>query len=290
MYYYVVNSAAGRGQITHLEEKIRSRLDELGIRGEWAHTTGPGEATKMAAEAVAKGHTTIVAVGGDDTVNEVMNGIRDEKVAIGIIPTGSNNRLARQFGIESWQQACKVLAARRLSSFSLIAAGQQYFLSTLTLGFETDLDKRIDIAATGWRARIAQLRRGWGTARSFESLHAVIKADDDFSLECDLFSLSIANQKFINPLADNKLLVSISDRPGGRQLGSYLWQLIKHGTSPLEEEATTRFLADRVVIETKPVSGIMVDGKVASRTPIAIRLTDRRVKFITEKLAMGLRT
>lgn len=290
MYYYIVNSAAGRGKNSHLEDKIRNKLDDLGIRGEWTHTTGPGEATKMAKDAVAKGHTTIVAVGGDDTVNEVMNGILNEKVAIGIIPTGNNNRLASQFGIESWQQACSVLAARRLSSFSLIAAGQQYFLSTLTLGFETDLDKRIDTAATGWRARSAQLSRGWGTAKSFKSLHTQIQVDDDFKLECDLFSLSIANQKFINPLADDKLLVSISDRPNGRRLGSYLWQLIKNGTSPLEEEATTRFLADRVVISTKPVSGIMVDGKLATRTPIAIRLTDRRVKFITEKLAMGLRT
>jgi diacylglycerol kinase (ATP) len=289
MYYYIVNSAAGRGQVTHLQEKIRTRLDELGIRGEWAHTTGPGEATKMAKEAAAKGHSTIVAVGGDDTVNEVMNGVLNEKVAIGIIPTGSNNRLARQFGIENWQQACQVLAARRLSSFGLIAAGQQHFLSTLTLGFETDLDKRVDTTATGWRARTTQLGRGWGTARSFESLHAKINIDDNFSLECDLFSLSIVNQKFVNPLADNKLLVSISDRPGGRRLGGYLWQLIKNGTSPLDEVATTRFLANRVVIETSPVSGIMVDGKVASRTPIAIRLTDRRVKFITEKLAMGLR-
>jgi diacylglycerol kinase family enzyme len=218
-----------------------------------------------------------------------MNGIPDEKVAIGIIPTGSNNRLARQLGIETWQQATNVLAARKLTSFSLIAAGQQFFLSTLTLGFETDLDKRVDTTGTGWRARFGQFKGGWGTARSFESLHAKLKVDEDFDLECDLFSLSIANQKFMNPLMDNKLLVSISDRPGGRKLGSYLWQLIKNGISPLEEEATTRFLADRVVIETKPVSGIMVDGKVASRTPIAIRLTDRRVKFITEKLAMGLR-
>jgi len=51
-----------------------------------------------------------------------------------------------------------------------------------------------------------------------------------------------------------------------------------------EEAATTRFLAKRVVIETDPVTGIMVDGKVAGRTPIAIRLTDRRIRFITEKV------
>ena len=58
-----------------------------------------------------------------------------------------------QLGIVQWQQACEALAARRLTPYSLIAAGQKFFLSTLTLGFETDLDKTIDTTATGWRAR-----------------------------------------------------------------------------------------------------------------------------------------
>src|SRR5476649_2423987 len=156
MYYYVVNPAAGRGQIRGLQDKLRARLDELGIRGEWAKTTGPGEATRMTRAAIAAGHTTIVAVGGDDTVNEVINGMDNGNAAIGIIPIGSANRLAEQIGIVTWPQACEALAARRLTSYSLIAAGQKFFLSTLTLGFETDLDKTIDTSNTSLRARTRQ--------------------------------------------------------------------------------------------------------------------------------------
>jgi diacylglycerol kinase family enzyme len=147
MYYYVVNPAAGRGQIKNLQDKLRTRLDGLGIRGEWVKTTGPGDATKLTKAAVAAGHTTIVAVGGDDTVNEVINGIDTPDVAVGIIPIGTTNRVASQLGIVHWQQACEALAARRLTPYSLIAAGQKFFLSTLTLGFETDLDKTVDTAA-----------------------------------------------------------------------------------------------------------------------------------------------
>src|SRR5882757_9997325 len=120
MYYYVVNPAAGRGQIRNMQEKLRSRLDDLGIRGEWAKTTGPGEATRMTRAAIASGHTTIVAVGGDDTVNEVINGVDQTGVAVGIIPIGTGNRLAAQLGIITWPQACEALAARRLTSYSLI--------------------------------------------------------------------------------------------------------------------------------------------------------------------------
>ncbi len=289
MYYYIVNPAAGHGHNKDLLDKIRLKLDELGIRGEWAKSTGPGEVTKMAAQAVTSGHTTIVAVGGDDTLNEVINGLGNSAVAVGVIPTGTVNRLAGQLGITDWQQACEVLAARRLTSYGLIAAGQNFFLSTLTMGFETDLDKNVDTSESGLGARTRQLLQSLGHARHFTTLQAKLTLDDSITVTCDLFSLSIGNQKFLNPLADNKLVVSLSDRPGTRQLGSYIWQLLRQGTSPLEETATSRFLADRIVIETNPATGIMVDGKVAGRTPIAIRLTDRRVRFITEKATSTLR-
>ena len=291
MYYYIVNPAAGRGQIKSLQDKLRARLDNLGIRGEWAKTTGPGEATRLAKAAVAAGHTTIVAIGGDDTVNEVINGIDQDNIAVGIIPIGTANRVANQLGIITWQQACEALAARRITSYSLIAAGQKFFLSTLTLGFETDLDKTVDTTDTSLRARVGQFRQSLGHARKYGSLQCKIEVDGKFTLECNLFTLSIANQKFLNPLAENRLIVALSDRPSARlKLGSMVWRTLKsRGQGTLEDTATTRFLADRVVIETDPVTGIMVDGKVAGRTPIAIRLTDRRIRFITEKIVSDFR-
>src|SRR4051812_6735399 len=109
MYYYIINPTSGRGAINNIQEKLRSTLQQLGIDGEFAKTTGPGDATKMAKAAADKGSKTIVAVGGDDTVNEVINGLAESSVAIGIIPIGTSNELANQFGINHWQQACTVL-------------------------------------------------------------------------------------------------------------------------------------------------------------------------------------
>src|SRR5476651_1293730 len=261
MYYYVVNPAAGRGQIKNLQDKLRSRLDELGIRGEWAKTTGPGDATKMTRTAIASGHTTVVAVGGDDTVNEVINGVENNDVAVGIIPIGTTNRVANQLGIVQWQQACEALAARRLTPYSLIAAGQKFFLSTLTLGFETDLDKTIDLSTKGLRARASQFRKSLGHARNYDSLGCRIEVDGKYTLTCNIFTLSVANQKFLNQLAENRLIIALSDRPNAKiKLGSLVWRTLRNGSNGiLDDSATTRFLADRVVIETDPPTGIMVD-------------------------------
>jgi diacylglycerol kinase family enzyme len=286
VYYYIVNPSAGHGRIKTLQEKLRSRLDELGIRGEWAKTTGPGDATKMTRSAIAAGNTTIVAVGGDDTLNEVINGIEHDNVAVGIIPIGTTNRVATQLGIITWNQACEALAARRLTPYSLIAAGQKFFLSTLTLGFETDIDKAVDTVDKSVRGRIKQFGQGFTRARKFRTLTCKISVDGHYTIECNLFALSIANQKFLNPLVENRLIVAISDRPGQLGIGKMVWGTIRErGLSRYTEDAaTTKFFAQRVVIETDPPTGIMVDGKVAGRTPIAIRLTERRIRFVTEKV------
>lgn len=283
MYYYIINPSSGRGSINNLQDKLRGTLTELGISGEFAKTTGPGEATKMAKAAADKGFNTIVAVGGDSTVNEVINGLVGSQAAIGIIPIGTSNELANQFGIHNWPQACAVLAGRRVTEYGLIAAGQKYFLSTLTLGFETDLDKNVDLEpSSGIQGRLGQFTASWSHARHFQAFACHIAIDDKLEIDADIFSLSVTNHKFSDSLANNELVVSLIDKPNTGGMTTYLWNHLK-GAKPIEEIPTTRLQGKRIVITTNPPTGIMIDGKLAGRTPIAIRLTDRRVRIITEK-------
>lgn len=286
MYYYILNPAAGRGGVNAVQQKLRERLGELGISGEFAKTTRPGDATRLASVAIEKGYNTIVVVGGDGTVNEVINGITAEQVAVGIVPMGTTNQLAEHFGIRNWQQAAAVLAARRTSTYSLMAAGQNYFLSTLTLGFETDRDKAVDAPDEKLSARVRHLGKSWGKARSFETLEGHLTLDN-LVIDCQIFSLEVSNQKFMNPLLDNRMVVTIAAEPSTRQLGSYLLTSFR-GHKAHEDHATTRLYGHKLTIDTTPTGSIMIDGKVAGRTPIAIRLTDRKIRFITEKVETGL--
>lgn len=84
-------------------EKLRSRLDEISKHAVLKSTTAAGDARRLTTEAIQAGCDTIIAAGGDGTVNEVLNGIGDaqafNRVRLGILPLGTVNVFARELGI-----------------------------------------------------------------------------------------------------------------------------------------------------------------------------------------------
>jgi YegS/Rv2252/BmrU family lipid kinase len=84
--------------------RFRRHLDDIGAQATLKLTTGPGDARRLSAEAVTEGFDTIVAAGGDGTVNEVLNGIGNapdgfERARLGLLPLGTVNVFARELRI-----------------------------------------------------------------------------------------------------------------------------------------------------------------------------------------------
>jgi YegS/Rv2252/BmrU family lipid kinase len=85
-------------------KRFRRHLTEVGAQSTLKLTTGPGDARRLATEAVAEGFDTVVAAGGDGTVNEVLNGIVDHpegchRARLGVLPLGTVNVFARELGL-----------------------------------------------------------------------------------------------------------------------------------------------------------------------------------------------
>jgi len=97
----VIFNPAARGEKAR---HFRRYLDEIASRVALKATTIPGDARRLAAEAVADGFELIVAAGGDGTVNEVLNGIGDAadgfvRARLGVLPLGTVNVFAREIGL-----------------------------------------------------------------------------------------------------------------------------------------------------------------------------------------------
>lgn len=99
MWHLIVNPTAGRGRTRVALPSIVQRLNDHGIEHEILMTDSPGHATELARRLVAQGATTIVAVGGDGTVHEVINGLTGSSATLAVIPTGTGNDLARALNI-----------------------------------------------------------------------------------------------------------------------------------------------------------------------------------------------
>lgn len=97
----VIFNPAARGEKARL---FRDQLAQLSVRVTLRPTYAAGAGRTLAAEAVREGFTTIVAAGGDGTVNEVLNGIGDSpdgfaRARLGVLPLGTINVFARELGL-----------------------------------------------------------------------------------------------------------------------------------------------------------------------------------------------
>lgn len=113
MYYFIVNPNARSGKGKSIWRKVCRVMNEKGLVYEALFTEKKGQAAKLAREAAERaagekvGEAVIVAMGGDGTISEVMDGIWDHpEVTFAFIPIGSGNDFARSLGISSdWRRA-----------------------------------------------------------------------------------------------------------------------------------------------------------------------------------------
>ncbi len=106
-------------------------------------TVGPGDAEAQAERAVEQGYTTIVAAGGDGTINEVVNGIGTSAgVRLGILPMGTVNVFAMELGIPFGVEAAwKVIRSRNVRDIDLASANGHYFVQMAGIGFDAQVAK-----------------------------------------------------------------------------------------------------------------------------------------------------
>ena len=95
--------------LRHVVEWVRAKGHTVRARVTWE----PGDGTVLAREALDAGADTLIACGGDGTVNEVVNGLEGTRVALGIIPAGTANDFARQVGIPDDPNAAMDIVLRR---------------------------------------------------------------------------------------------------------------------------------------------------------------------------------
>ena len=144
-WMFIINPVAGKGKGKIIAQQIHQFMDGKGISYDIRFTRYKGDGEILAREAVARGCRTIIPVGGDGTIYEVINGMDLGKSALGIIPSGTGNDLAKTLGIpENPLKALKIIHGGHKAIIDCGQANGRYFLNVASVGLDAEIVKETE--------------------------------------------------------------------------------------------------------------------------------------------------
>jgi len=276
-FFAVVNPAAGGGRSAKLAGPALARLREAGLPIDVVASTGQGHAVDLAREAYLQGFRRFLAVGGDGTAHEIINGAfsatpSPERIALGFLPLGTGNSFLRDFSDKGEEAAMQALMGGRTRACDLVrlthAQGALYSINLVSMGFTADVavlaNRRFKPLGhfgylLGVFLRVVQLRR-----RAF-----ALRCDGGPWDERPCLFLSFSNSKYtggtmlIAPQADpcDGLIEFVRWGPIGR-LGLLRTLPKLYNGTHLEHPLASRAAVRRVEFNLAGPVDVMVDGEV----------------------------
>jgi diacylglycerol kinase (ATP) len=177
MLHLVLNPIAGRGRGLRAFQRIVEALGAAGVDLEVHRTDGPGHATEIA-RALPDG-STVVAVGGDGTVHEVVVGCLHRSPTLGVLPTGSGDDFAFALGIDrhDLRAGLQALRAGNVRRVDVGCVNAVPFVNGFGSGFDADVARRVLRAPGAYRGLARYLYGVAGAMRDFELRDAAVRVD-----------------------------------------------------------------------------------------------------------------
>ncbi len=159
----IVNLTAGFGKCRQKYPEVTATLERQNVKAKSFFTERRGHGEELARQAVREGFEVVVSMGGDGTLNEVVNGIAGSQATLGFIPAGSGNDFGRTFGLKNGEvaEACSVLFGGHVREVDLCRTNGRFFINVAGAGFDAEVGhmanvwgKRYFSGATAYLASI----------------------------------------------------------------------------------------------------------------------------------------
>ena len=286
----LVNPYAAQGR--QARSRVEAALRKRGITGEVLEVDGIAALRDTVSMAVSEGRNRFVAVGGDGTVNAVLNALLEhewkEPPILGVLPAGTGCDLLRTFGIGNRiESAVDRLAGDNTYPVDVGLAiggwGRRFFLNVASAG-ATAAAAQAAFRLPGW---LGTLRYAGGVARSLPGFRTC-----DISLEAggrrfagESLAVVFANGQFfgggfnIAPRASmvDQLLDIQVITARKREVGRLMPKA--RGGHHLSDPAVRRFVASEVRLESAQPWPVETDGEPIGTTPVLIRLQAARISL-----------
>jgi diacylglycerol kinase (ATP) len=304
----IVNPNAAAGVAGRIFGDVRKVIERRLGSIEVAFTSAPGHAIDLAYEGAQSGKSPIVAVGGDGTLHEVVNGVLNsgKPVAVGYVGQGTGGDFRRTLGLEHRLDAyVEALAGGRerrvdvgrLQYRSLDGSSQtRWFLNIVSAGLGGLVDRRIAQTTRVFGSRAAYLLASFGALaacrRGRLRCHASLDGKEhDMGLSA--YMIAVCNGRFfgsgmhVAPMAkpdDGRLEVISMDAPNKAAFAAFSRRI--YDGSHLKVPAVVHFACDRITLdlqndEIRDVFLLDVDGEPLGCLPIEIEVVPQALRMIS---------
>lgn len=299
----IYNPAAGpREMLREVQAVARKWQEERGWSVLLRITERPGMATDLAYEAALEGFEWVIAAGGDGTVNEVANGLVGMPAALGVLPVGTGNVWARQLGLPVYplvhplriQVAAHLLEAAREHTIDVGRANGRYFLLWAGIGLDAQVAQQMEPRTRNTKrlGALAYLIAAAMIARDFPAMRATVIVDGRRRVKGRTLVVLVANAQLYGGLVRIAPQAVLDD--GYLNIcvfrGMGLPWAIRHffnvfGGRHLQDPAVKFFVGRHVVVETRPVVPVQVDGEPIGYTPMAFEVVPRSLRILVPPTA-----
>ncbi len=249
MHIYIYDNYVNDKKYQPQISKIETRITDLGLSGKIIRLGAMNSVYNIVEEEIKKGAKTIIAIGDNGLLNQVVNAIaklKNVSTPIGFIPVGkTNNELANFLGIPINEEACDVLSARRIEHLDLGKINNSFFLFNSTISTE---DTKIEI-------------------------------DKNYSIEIikrgEISVINIPTQKIpkeIKPSAKDNILELLINTKGAIDLFS--------DSQKNANNSVFSFKKLHIVNDKKPIT---VDSSIKIPTPVEITIAKEKINLIVGK-------
>ena len=290
----VVNPAAGGGRTERVWPRLRDLLTRAGLDFDWVTTRAAGDGAGLARAGVRSGHSLVVAVGGDGTVNEVVNGITgDDGVPLATaaaVLTGRGRDACRNFGVPAAMSAAvAAVVAGGEATFDLGAATwsdgrRRYFLGAAGAGFDARVAARA--ASVGARGTLPYLFAVLAEVRASRPSQAAVTVDGATIWRAPLTAAIVANARHFGggmriaphaDPADGALDLVVLGGLGRLEMVRWLPTIYWGGHLANPRVITRR--AATILIEAPVPLPTQLDGEVDGATPITLTVAPRALQL-----------
>ena len=299
----IVNPNAGRGKGKADWDKTAALLSRYELPFSVFFTEKKMDAADIAVKGISGGFRKIMTMGGDGTLNEVVNGVFTQSVCdptdiiIAMIPVGTGNDWGKMFGIPSdYEQAIKIIKETNLflhdigvvDFYNGKESARRYFLNIAGLGFDSVVVKRTNAHKDKGRSgKTIYLLNLLLSLIGYKSTRAEINVDGQ-KISNNIFTVSIGNGKYSGggmkqtPFAipdDGLLDVTVI---GDMSKPEIIWNLsLLYNGKILEHPKIKGFKGKNIKITSEETVFVEVDGESLGHTPIEFNIIPKSIRIVS---------